>query len=80
MDAVVTATTTMAQGPGVSTSTDMRRQGQQKILYNLLKETIQRNMKYLLRCCTEDGYGYGAGGGEDDHHGYPGIALIMVCE
>lgn len=32
------------------------------------------------RCCTEDGYGYGAGGGEDDHHGYPGIALIMVCE
>ena len=37
-------------------------------------------MKYLLRCCTEDGYGYGAGGGEDDHHGYAGIALIMVCE
>ena len=37
-------------------------------------------MKYLFRCCTEDGYGYGAGGGEDDHHGYPGIALIMVCE
>jgi len=32
------------------------------------------------RCCSEDGYGYGAGGGEDDHYGYQGIAALMVCE
>lgn len=32
------------------------------------------------RCCSEDGYGYGAGGGEDNHHGYQGVTVIMVCE
>jgi len=58
MDAVVTATTTMAQGPEASTSTDTRRQG-----------VAQRTAMVM-----------GAGGGEDDHHGYAGIALIMVCE
>ena len=39
-----------------------------------------RMAKVFLRCCSEDGYGYGAGGGEDDHYGYQGIAAIMVCE
>ena len=86
MDDVVTATTTMAQGPEASTSTDTRRQGEGKTSYNYKSRKTMEEfdtveyMKYLLRCCTEDGYGYGAGGGEDDHHGYPGIALIMVCE
>ena len=86
MDAVVTATTTMAQGPEGSTSTDTRRQGEGKTSYNCKRRKTMEEfvtveyMKYLLRCCTEDGYGYGAGGGEDDHHGYAGIALIMVCE
>ena len=86
MGAVVTATTTMAQGPEGSTSTDTRRQGEGKTSYNCKSRKTMEEfvtveyMKYLLRCCTEDGYGYGAGGGEDDHHGYAGIALIMVCE
>ena len=86
MDDVVTATTTMAQGPEASTSTDTHRQGEGKTSYNCKSRKTMEEfvtveyMKYLLRCCTEDGYGYGAGGGEDDHHGYAGIALIMVCE
>ena len=45
--------------------------------------TIQECKKLdtdFRRCCTEDGYGYGAGGGEDDHHGYQGVAALMVCE
>ena len=31
---MATATTTMAQGPGVSMSTDTRRQGEGKVSYN----------------------------------------------
>ena len=66
MDAVVTATTTMAQGPEASTSTDTRRQGEGKTSYNCKSRKTMEEfvtveyMKYLFRCCTEDGYGYGA--------------------
>ena len=29
---------------------------------------------------TEDGLGYGAGGGEDNRPGYSGVAVLLVCE
>ena len=35
------------------------------------------------KCCRNnmlDGEGYGAGGGEDDHDGSPGVVVLMLCD
>ena len=29
---------------------------------------------------VEDGWGYGAGGGEDNRSGYNGVAVFIICK
>ena len=32
------------------------------------------------RTSSKDGEGFGAGGGEDNRHGYPGVVVLTLCE